>query len=171
MEALLINQCAFNKEHLTEMTRAIRKTSSAIIFICSAVLLSVSLLGFFFVRDPFIAYGSLFFALFFFYFNLYISRNSVKLTMKRYMELYHTEIESELQFFDDSILSLSEQTKTESRLDYTQIKTVLRTKNLYIIRLGAQLVLLVDKYGFTKGGCADFEMLMRQKAVKAKIKF
>lgn len=87
------------------------------------------------------------------------------------MELYHTEIESELQFFDDSILSLSEQTKTESRLDYTQIKTVLRTKNLYIIRLGAQLVLLVDKYGFTKGGCADFEMLMRQKAVKAKIKF
>ncbi len=56
-------------------------------------------------------------------------------------------------------------------MSYVKVTRVLRTKNLYVIRLSAQLVLLVDKNGFTKGDCAGFEALMKQKATKAKFNF
>lgn len=171
MEEILVNVCPFNKETLTELVKATRKPSRIVIAVCVVVLIALSAVNYFLLYDVFAAVMTLFFAVFFGVFEALVPRISVKKTLKRYDELYHAEVVSELHFTEDSIFSTSPQTKAESTLLYTQIKKVLRTKNLYIIRLGAQLALLVDKYGFTQGGCADFELLMRQKATKAKIKF
>ena len=44
------------------------------------------------------------------------------MTVKRYQVLYHAEIVSELQFFDDHILMQSEQSKEHIELQYEQIK-------------------------------------------------
>jgi hypothetical protein len=171
MEPVLINICPFNKETLTEMMKATRKSSRIVIPVCVVILALVSLVYVFYLGDLPMAALTLFLAAFFGVFEAVIPRIAVKKTLKRYNELHHAEIDSELHFFEDSIFSTSPQTKAESTILYPQIKKVLRSKNLYIIRLGAQLVLLVKKDGFTKGGCADFELLMRQKATNAKIKF
>jgi len=171
MEEILVNVCPFNKETLTEMVKATRKLSRIVIAVCVVILIVLSAISAFALNDYLLAALTLFGAAFFGAFEALVPRISVKKTLKRYNELHHTEIDSELHFLEDSIFSTCPQTKAESTILYTQIKKVLRTKNLYIIRLGAQLALLVDKNGFSKGGCADFEVLMRQKAAKAKIRF
>lgn len=171
MEALLVNKCAFNKENLTEMVKTTRKASRIVITVCVVVFLLLAAVNYFLLYDVFMTIIMLFCAAFFGVFEALVPGISVKKILKRYDELYHTEIVSELHFFEDSIFSTCPQTKAESTILYPQIKKVLRSKNLYIIRLGAQLVLLVKKDGFTKGGCADFELMMRQKATKAKIKY
>jgi hypothetical protein len=171
MEPVLINICPFNKETLTEMVKTTRKASRIVITVCVVIFLLLAAVNYFLLYDVFMAIMMLFCAAFFGVFEALVPGISVKKILKRYDELHHTEIDSELHFLEDSIFSTSPQTKSESTILYPQIKKVLRSKNLYIIRIGAQLVLLVKKDGFTKGGCADFEVLMRQKATKAKIKF
>jgi hypothetical protein len=94
------------------------------------------------------------------------------MTLKRYQVLYHAEVVSELQFFEDHVLMQSEQSKEHIELQYAQIKKVIRTKNLYLLQLGAQLILLTDKTGFANGAsCSAFEGFIRQKASRAKFRF
>ncbi len=171
MEALLVNRCVFSKENLLEMTKAIRKSSSIALIVCSVILFAVSILNFTVKANVTTGFVMLVLAVFFGVFDLWLPGYTANSMYKRYQMIYHKEISSELQFFDDSILSLGEQAKAESRMSYVKVTRVLRTKNLYIIRLSAQLVLLVDKNGFTKGDCAGFEALMKQKATKAKFNF
>lgn len=171
MEEILVSTCPFNKETLTEMVKTTRKASRIVITVCVVVFIFLSAVNAFVLNDYFMAALTLFFAVFFGVYEAVIPQITVKKTLKRYDELYHTEIVNELHFLEDSIFSTSPQTKAESTIPYSQIKKVLRSKNLYIIRLGAQLVLLVKKDGFSKGGCADFELLMKQKTTKAKFNF
>ncbi len=171
MEALLVNRCVFSKENLLEMTKAIRKSSSIALIVCSVILFAVSILNFTVKANVTTGFVMLVLAVFFGVFDLWLPGYTANSMYKRYQMIYHKEISSELQFFDDSILSLGEQAKAESRMSYVKVTRVLRTKNLYVIRLSAQLVLLVDKNGFTKGDCAGFEALMKQKATKAKFNF
>ncbi len=171
MEALLVNRCVFTKENLLEMTKAIRKSSSIALIVCSVILFAVSILNFTVKANVTTGVVMLVLAIFFGLFDLWLPGYTAKSMYKRYQMIYHKEISSELQFFDDSILSLGEQAKAESRMSYGKVTRVLRTKSLYIIRLSAQLVLLVDKNGFTKGDCTGFETLMKQKATKAKFNF
>lgn len=171
MEALLVNKCAYNKENLTEMVKATRKFATTVLLVCVVILILLSGVYAFYLYDLLMAGLTLFFAALFGVYEVLVPTAGVKKVLKRYQELYHTEVESELFFCEDSILNTSPQTKGESTIIYSQIKKVLRTKNLYIIRIGAQLVLIVHKDGFSKGGCADFEVLMRQKATQAKIKY
>lgn len=171
MEPILINRCTYDKDVLTEMTRAVRRTSSIVLSLCAVVLLGVSFAGFFAAHNPLLAYGSLFLSLFFFYMNLLIPVNSVKLALKRYWELYHAPIESELRFLDESVQYVCPQTQTETAYGYADLKLALRTKNLYILRFGERTTLLAHKSGFEKGDGAALEALLRQKAVHAKIKF
>lgn len=171
MEPILINKCAYNKDVLTEMTRAVRKPSAVVLSLCAVVLLGVSFAGFFAAHSAVLAYGSLFLSLFFFYLNLLIPFNSVKLALKRYWELYRAPIESELRFFEESVLYVCPQSQTEKTFAYADLKTVLRTRNLHILRFGERTTLLAHKDGFEKGDGAALESLLREKAVHANIKF
>ena len=171
MDAILINKCTYDKDVLTEMTRAVRKASSVVLSLCAVVLLGVSFAGFFAAHNPILAYLPLFFALFLFYLNLLIPVNSVKLALKRYWELYRAPIESELRFFEESVQYVCPQTQTEAAYEYAELKTVLRTRNLYILRFGERTILLAHRSGFEKGDGAALEALLRQKAVHAKMKF
>ncbi|MEN6420246.1 MAG: YcxB family protein [Clostridiaceae bacterium] len=171
MEALLVNRCVFSKENLLEMTKAIRKSSSIALIVCSIILLVVSMLNFVVKGNVSTGIVMLVLAVFFGVFDLWLPGYTAKSMYKRYQMIYHKEISSELQFFDDSILSLGEQAKAESRMSYAKVTRVISTKCLYVIRLNAQLVLLVDKNGFEKGDCAGFETLIKQKATKAKFNF
>lgn len=171
MEPILINKCAYNKDVLTEMTRAVRKPSAVVLSLCAVVLLGVSFAGFFAAHNAVLAYGSLFLSLFLFYLNLLIPFNSVKLALKRYWELYRAPVVSELRFFEESVLYVCPQSQTEKTFAYADLKTVLRTRNLHILRFGERTTLLAHKDGFEKGDGATLESLLREKAVHANIKF
>ncbi len=171
MESRFENSCRFSKENLLEMTKRIRKPSTIYLLVCSAVLLVCSAVLFFYLYDLTRGFAALFLALFFIFFSLFQPRLSVSRLLKQYRELYHAEIVSDVAFFDDYLFSTSEQTKGETKTDYTQIKRVMRTQHLYLLRLGAQVVYLVDRDGFTKGNAADFEAFIREKAIRAKIRF
>jgi hypothetical protein len=171
METRFENRCRFSKENLLEMIWRIRKPATIYLLACSTVLLACSATLFFYLNDLPRGFAALFLALFFILYGLFLPRFSVNRQLKQHRELYHTEIVSDIAFYDDYYFSTSEQTKAETKTDYSQIKRVLRTKHLYLLRLSAQIVYLVDKNGFTKGNAADFESFIREKAVRAKIRF
>lgn len=171
MEPQFENRCRFSKENLLEMTKRIRKPSTIYLLVCSAILFVCSAVLFFYLYDLTRGIAALFLALFFISYALFLPRFSVSRLQKQYRELYHAEIVSDIAFFDDYLFSTCEQTKGETKTDYTQIKRIMRTQHLYLLRLGAHVVYLVDRGGFSKGNAADFEAFIREKAVRARIRF
>ena len=169
MEPMFINHCAHNKKNLAEMARHTRRGARVIVITCSIILLLIALFEYFVIYDLSTAFFSLFLGAFFFVYVQLLPRISARMTLKRYQVLYHAEVVSELQFFEDHILMQSEQSKEHTELQYEQIKKVIRTKNLYLLQLSAQLVLLADKAGFANGAsCQAFEAFLRQKAIRAR---
>lgn len=171
MEPIFVNRCTFNKKNLTEMIKHTRGGLRALVYVCGAVLLLVALVEYFILYDFSMAFFSFFLGLFFTVYMALLPRLSARITLKRYQVLYHTEVISELRFFEDTIATYSEQTRAETSINYTQIKRVIRTKNLYLLQLGAQLVLLVDKVGFERGDCDGFEQFIKGKATSARFVF
>lgn len=168
MEPKFVNRCAFSKENLLEMTKYTRRSTRLIVYVSACVLILSSLASFFLAHD--VTQGLLWLGLgaFFFAYTLLLPHLSVKTMLKRYDALYHAEIVSELQFFEGSIITSSEQTHAQTNILYPQIKWVIRTKRLYLLQLSAQLVLLVDRAGFVTGSSEDFEPFIRGKATSAK---
>jgi len=172
MEPVFVNFCTLNKKNLADMAKHTRRGARVIVNICSVLLLIIALFEYFVVYDFSMAFFSLFLGAFFFAYIQLLPRISARMTVKRYQVLYHAEIVSELQFFDDHILMQSEQSKEHIELQYEQIKKIIRTKNLYLLQLDAHLVLLADKAGFQNGAsCGVFETFLRQKAIRARFAF
>ncbi|MEN6596040.1 MAG: YcxB family protein [Clostridiaceae bacterium] len=172
MEPKFVNSCAHNKKNLVEMSKHTRRGARVLVIVCALFLLLIALFEYFVIYDFSMAFFSLFLGAFFFVYIQLLPRISARTTLKRYQVLYHADVVSELQFFEDHILMQSEQTKEHIELQYAQIKKVVRTKNLYLLQLSAQLVLLADKAGFQSGAsCLAFEGFLRQKAVRARFIF
>ena len=172
MEPVFVNFCSLNKKNLADMAKHTRRGARVIVNICAVLLLIVALLEYFVIYDFSMAFFSLFLGAFFFAYVQLLPRISARMTLKRYQVLYHAEVVSELQFFDDHILMQSEQSKEQIDIQYAQMKRVIRTKNLYLLQLGAQLVLLADKAGFQNGAsCSAFEAFLREKAIRARFVF
>lgn len=172
MEPVFINICTLNKKNLADMAKHTRRGARVIVNICSVLLLIVALFEYFVIYDFSMAFFSLFLGAFFYVYIQLLPRISARMTLKRYQVLYHAEIVSELQFFDDHILMQSEQSKEHIELQYEQIKKIIRTNNLYLLQLDAHLVLLADKAGFQNGAsCSAFEAFLRQKAIRARFVF
>lgn len=172
MEPLFINHCAHNKKNLAEMVKHARRGVRVIVNICAVFLLIIALIEYFVIYDFSTAFFSFFLGLFFFVYVQLLPRIAARMTLKRYKVLFQAEVISELQFFEDHVLMQSEQSKEHIEIQYAQIKRVIRTKNLYLLQLGAQLILLADKTGFANGAsCQEFEGFIRQKAARAKFVF
>lgn len=171
MDPIFVNRCTFNKKNLTEMIKNTRGGLRALVYVCGAILLLITLVEYFVLYDFSMAFFSLFLGLFFIVYTALLPRLSARITLKRYQVLYHAEVVNELRFYEDAIATHSEQTHAETSVAYSQIKRVIRTKNLYLLQLGAQLVLLVDKVGFEHGDCAGFEQFIKEKATSARFVF
>lgn len=171
MEPKFVNRCTFSKVNLLEMTKYTRRKTRTIVYMSAALLILSGLFDLIWVQE--VTQGLLWLGLgvFFLVYTLLLPHLSVKAMLKRYDALYHTEIVSELQFFEDNITTSSEQTHAHTNILYPQIKWVIRTKHLYLLQLSAQLVLLVDRAGFVTGSGEDFEPFIREKSTSAKFLF
>ena len=171
MDPIFVNRCAFNKRNLLEMTKYTRRTMRTVVYLSATLLILSGLFDLIWLNE--VTQGLLWLALgiIFLAYTLLLPHVSVNAMLKRYDALYHTEIASELQFFKENITTRSEQTNAQTNVLYPQIKWVIRTKHLYLLQMSAQLVLLVDKEGFTTGSCEDFEIFIRDRAASAKFLF
>ena len=88
---------------------------------------------------------------------------------KQFLELLNEIPESKTMFFEDHLMSVSTN-NAELKLEYSKIKKVKQSKNLYLLILSKKLVVMVDKNRFEKGTCEEFEKFIAEKAVNAKIK-
>ncbi|HEX2937395.1 MAG TPA: YcxB family protein [Ruminiclostridium sp.] len=170
MEPLIENKCKHSKANLLEMAKGSRSTVHiiiciAIIIYCIGTAICCILRNCF----PGILVSFLLTA-FFAFLYLFLPYKNVNKMIKRCYELYHAEVESNLCFFEDYILNVNKQTNGETKTDYNQIIKVSQTKNLYLMNLREQIVILVDKNGFVKGNKDDFKRLIKEKAVHAKIR-
>jgi len=77
----------------------------------------------------------------------------------------------QLLFFENYLQSRNLQTKGKLSINYPQIVRIIRTKNLYLLRLKENLVVMADRSGFVKGSTESFEAFLRQKAPGADWKF
>lgn len=89
---------------------------------------------------------------------------------KQFMSLYNEIPESITHFYDDRLVSTSLTNKSEISVEYDKIIKLKQTKNLYLLTLKEKIILMVDKNGFEKGTCEEFEEFIVSKAVNAKNK-
>ena len=89
---------------------------------------------------------------------------------KIFTELYGSMPEGQTLFYDDGLVSTSYADKSETKIEYGKIIKVKQSKNLYLLIMKQKIVVMVNKTGFEKGGCEEFEQFIKSKAVNAKIK-
>ena len=135
-----------------------------------ALFLALSLFGFFVLES--VAYTIITAVLgiiFAFYplIRIYILANKRE---KQFLELYETIPEAETNFYDEYVFGVSSTNKEEVKLNYEKIKKIKQSKNMYLLILGKNLVVMVNKDGFIKGTCEEFEEFIKNKAANAKIK-
>ncbi len=170
MEAIFINRLAQTKENLLEMNMSYDKVKRITVQVIIAVIFVA--LGVLYFLIDLVLPGILMLALavvFPFLLTLKL-RLHCKNSVKQQMILYNKVVEGETSFYDEELKSVSEAGKTEITLEYSKIKKVKQSKNLYLLVLDKRLVVMVDKNRFEKGTAADFEEFIKQKAVNAKIK-
>ena len=170
MEPLFQNKCKYSKTILLEMLKKTRKKLHIIICICILVYCFGAAIYCIYLNSIWGSGISFLLTAFFILLYLYLPYYNVNKMIRRYYELYHAEVETATYFFGDYILGINKQTNGETKTDDKQIIKIVKTKNLYLMLMKEQLVILVDKNGFVKGNKDEFEEFIKEKAVYAKIR-
>lgn len=171
MEAVFINKFKHTKESYVEMnmkySEFLRVFFGIVFFLA---FLFLSLFGYFVLYD--LVY-TVVFAIIGIAFTLYPTVRIYLLARKRekiLLEMYGVIPENEIMFYEENIMTTSLTNKAESKLDYSKIKKIKQSKNMYLLILSQGVVLMVKKDGFEKGSCIEFEKFIKEKATNAKIK-
>jgi len=170
METLFENKCIFSKGNLLEMAKKSRsKSKDIIIYILFVFCMGLVILSS--VQYKYLEAGIyLIFCLIIVCLYLFLPYMNVNKAMKQFKEIYHTEVETTVLFFDDYMVSINKQTAGEIKMDYLQIIKVKQTKGLYLLQMQQNINILVDKNGFTKGDREGFITFIKEKAGNAKIR-
>ena len=89
---------------------------------------------------------------------------------KQFLAIYDEIPESFVNFYEDNLKTTTPANNAEITIEYDKITKLKQTKNLYLIILKQNLVVMVDKNEFKKGNCEEFEKFIVSKATKAKNK-
>lgn len=93
-----------------------------------------------------------------------------KFAARKNREIHGKDVETVNIFYEDHILAVNTLTMGKTSIEYTEVKQLLETRDLYIIGMDKGLVLMIDKNGFTKGSREDFTAFMREKCENAEVK-
>ena len=86
---------------------------------------------------------------------------------KRLIQLYGSEPDVTVRFYDDHFVDQTKQTGAELNLQYAQIIRILETKSLLLLKLRGATFILVDKNGFTRGDAASLKAFLLEKKTGA----
>lgn len=171
MDALFINKFKHTKESYIEMNMKYSQFTRIFFgILLFSALFSLSLFGYFVLYD--LVY-TVAFAILAVGFGIYPTVRIHLLARKRekvLLEMYGVVPENVIMFYDENVMATSLTNKAEMTLEYTKIKKIIQSKNMYILILSKSVVLMVNKDSFEKGTCKEFEKFITEKAVNAKIK-
>lgn len=171
MEPLFINKFRHTKESYIEMNMKYSQFTRiffGIIFFAALGVLSV--FGYFILCD--LLY-TVVFAVLAVGFAFYPTVRIYLLARKRekvLLEMYGVIPENIIMFSDENIMATSLTNKAETKLEYSRIKRIKQSRNMYLLILSKGVVLMVDKMSFEKGNCEEFEKFIKEKAINAKIR-
>lgn len=171
MEPVFINKYSHTKKSYIEMNKKYSEFTR--IFFGTFFLLVffvLALLGFFVLENTAYSVGTAILGVVFAFFPLLKIHILANKREKQFLELYGTIPEAETYFYDEYIFGVSPTNKEEVKLNYEKIKKIKQSKNMYLLILSKNLVVTVNKNGFEKGTCEEFEEFIKIKAVNAKIK-
>lgn len=170
MEPIFSNACVYSQENLGEMTRATMPTWYKVYCFMFAAF-------FFILAGTAVYIKNYMFAILFVVFTvlliiIYYTRASVsaKKAYRRNSELFHKEVETRVFFYDDVIIGKNLQAGSAVKTEYSRIKLIKETKNLYVLKIPENMAILVDKNGFISENGDKFLDFIKQKCPAAKVK-
>lgn len=170
METLFENKCIYSKENLLELAKKTRPKIRDIVLFIMITFCTAYVIYSFIQYDYFGATIFLLLCAFVVGIEILLPYIEVNKALKRFQEIYHTEVETTILFYDDHMIGINEQTSGKTKTEYIQLIEVIQTKGLYLLRMKENINILVDKSGFIKGDRAAFEAFIKEKASKAKIR-
>lgn len=172
METFFENSCFYNESNLLEMAKKTMKPGfviwcSVLISLCSVVGIAALILGgVCTIPGIILLIGAVLLG-----YRLYSTPKKLSLLVyKRNIELYHSEVETQTTFYDDSFMGKNIQSKSEIKFNYERVAAIKETKELFLLIFPENLAILVDKNGFKVGTKEGFLEFMKAKCPAAKLK-
>lgn len=165
MEPLFENRFIWTKKALREMSyRAFRPGLVALAVIVALLWLSVLFLSLI-IGTPFreLLSPPLFALIGIYAVYALLPLLQADMTYRRTSQLYGGAPDVTVQFFDDHFIDQTRQTGAELNLSYSQIKRILETDSLLLLKLSSRFFIMIDKNGFTRGDAATLKAFLQQK--------
>lgn len=170
MEPLFENTCVWTKKTLREMYyRVYRKWLIVVGVIAALVLLMLLGLSLWFsipLREMPWKEGLVLLALVVFFAFLPWIQSAA--AYKRYVSLYGSAPENRLRFREGRFENENTQSGGHMEHEYAQIRRVMETKSLLLLKLKAKWIIMLDKDGFTRGDAASLQEFLREKLADRK---
>lgn len=167
MEILFENSYVRNKELAKELYRYFYFQRKWLVVCYVLIFLSFFVNILISIFDKTYNWSILIFTPLFFLFQLYCYFHQVSRMIKRDYEVHHKEISVDTIVTNDYIQSVSSAGGV-IKLEYNNIKYVVQTKNLILLRTKANLLSIFRKDTFKKGTKEDFISFLISKGIKVK---
>lgn len=167
MEVLFKNRYVSNKEVVKEIYRYYNFQRKRIIAFDILFALSFLVNIILLICGQAFNWSSIIIAPLFFFFQFYVFFRQVNIIAKRDKEICEKEIEVEMTATEEFIQTASS-TGSVYKLEYSNIRSVVQTKNLILLFSKANLVYIFKKNGFTEGTKEEFIEFLRSKGIKVK---
>lgn len=169
MEPIYSNSCKYTMENLMESSVAtMPKWYKPYCYAFCAVFLALAVYGF--VKGSLMGILFLIFAAVIMVVYWRKTVASARTVYKHNMEKYGQETETRIFFYDDSIVGKNLQSGSAVTTEYDKVQSIIETKNLFILKMSINMVILVDKNGFIGNNGADFADFIKGKCPNARKK-
>lgn len=152
MNTIFENICTYSLDNIKEMKKATMKKFFTIFTLTTATILLFA--GMVFQASTVLSQnaGVIFYcgAVYFYWLYFSFCRKNAKKIYKHNNELYGEEVQTRIQFKDNDIIANNFQSGVEVRLDYDQVESVIESKNLYLVMVENNMIMILDKGGFTE---------------------
>ncbi len=169
METLFENHCTYTFSKYYQLKRTLLKSILVTGYVLIAISLAFMIWGIY--KDIGVLKGIGLLGLIFFSFRAIISPlllafNDTKRDRKMYQ---NKQMETLINFYDDYLFAVNALSGSKTKIEYADIQKVKKTRSLFIIAMEQNLVLLVDKKGFTKGTTNEFARFIKEKCENAEV--
>lgn len=170
MDALFISKFKHTKSLYIEMNNGISTVFPKLFWILSILYTAIAIFIFTYYRQITPAIIIFIFAIFMGIYPFIKNHVIENKRQKQFLAIYDEIPESFVNFYEDNLKTTTPANNAEITIEYDKITKLKQTKNLYLIILKQNLVVMVDKNEFKKGNCEEFEKFIVSKATKAKNK-
>ncbi len=169
METIFENHCTYTFSKYHQLKRTLLKQILVTGYVL--ILISLAFLIFGVYKDVGVLKGIGMLGIIFFAFRsilspMWLAYSDTKRDRKMYKN-HH--METLINFYDDHLLAVNALSGSKTNIKYADIQYVKKSSSLYIIGMEQNLVLLVDKKGFTKGTKEEFCEFIKEKCENAEV--